>query len=144
MPEFGILNACIWRCQCVACMGDVHWGICNGRRWYLLQVGCDGQYDDLNASDSSNVTLVKCQFKTVYFWWYKLCDNRFFMLLPAMVDLFFWLSITHVIYKLLSLSRSFYLLCLAKEVFSPVPPYCGYLKPSHLFVLMFIYLVSPY
>ena len=26
-----------------------------------------------------------------------------------------------------------------KGVFSPVPPYCGYLKPSHFFV-MFIYL----
>ena len=31
----------------------------------------------------------------------------------------------------LSLSSSFYLLCSAKGVFSPVPPYRGYLKPSH-------------
>ena len=34
------------------------------------------------------------------------------------------------------LSRSFSLLCTAKGVFSPVPPYCGYLFPSHFFVIM--------
>ena len=28
-----------------------------------------------------------------------------------------------------------------KGVFSPVPPYCGYSKPSHSFVIMLIYLV---
>ena len=36
----------------------------------------------------------------------------------------------------------FTLLCLAKRVFSPVPPYRGYSKPSHFIVFMFIYLVS--
>ena len=28
-----------------------------------------------------------------------------------------------------------------KGVFSPVPPYCGYSKPSHSFDIMLIYLV---
>ena len=44
----------------------------------------------------------------------------------------------------LSLSRCFYLLRSAKGVFSPVSPYRGYLKPSHFFVILCIYLVSPY
>ena len=42
----------------------------------------------------------------------------------------------------LPLSCSFYLLCLAKGVSSPVPPYHGYLKPSHSIVIVLIYLVS--
>ena len=33
------------------------------------------------------------------------------------------------------LSRSFFLLCLAKGVFSPVPRYCGYFVPSHILSL---------
>ena len=36
----------------------------------------------------------------------------------------------------LSLSRSFYRLCLAKGVFSPVLHYCGYLNPSLFFVII--------
>ena len=36
----------------------------------------------------------------------------------------------------LSLSHSFYLLCLAKGVFSPVPPYRGYFIPSHFFIII--------
>ena len=39
------------------------------------------------------------------------------------------------------LSHSFCLLCLAKGVFSPVPPYCGYSNPPHSVIIMCIYLV---
>ena len=42
------------------------------------------------------------------------------------------------------LSRSFFLLCMAKGVFSPVPPYSGYFVTSHFIVIMFVYLVSSY
>ena len=42
---------------------------------------------------------------------------------------------TVVVSLLLSYSVS------VKGVFSPVPPYCGYSKPSHSFVIMLIYLV---
>ena len=41
------------------------------------------------------------------------------------------------------LSRSFFLLCVAKGVFLPIPPHCGYFIPSHFIVVMlFTFLCS--
>ena len=101
-------------------------------------------YSDFGCIFSDVVVMFSCMFKFIYFW----SSYRLFTLIYTAFDFgfFSWIYFDrylHVSWPL-SLSRSFYLLCLAKGVFSPVPPYRGYLKPSHFFVIMCMYLVSPY
>ena len=50
-----------------------------------------------------------------------------------------WFSLPVVTTVVVPLLLSYFVL--VKGVFSPVPPYCGYSKPSHSFDIMLIYLI---